>query len=184
MFVMDMYHIQKLLFLGWLRDEKGVAVTEMALLFPLLISIMMGVYDLGQGIIVNHKTINASQIIGDLITRNQNLTFAEVEDIVNAGQMAYAPYPSAPMGYDIISVEFDPAGIPVVLWRVTDNMAPNATVLASLADLAEPGEGLVIVSVAYAYVPFFSNFIIDQFDMMEVSFLRGRRSAVVACADC
>ncbi len=55
----------------------------------------MALYDLGQGIIVNHKTINASQIVGDLITRQQNVTMAEIGDIINAG------------GETDIEVEFD-----------------------------------------------------------------------------
>lgn len=169
---------------GWTQAKDGVAGIELALLFPVLLAMMMALYDLGQGIIVNHKTINASQIIGDLITRQQTVTLAEIADIANAGEMALAPYSSAPMGYDIVSVSFDDTANPVVEWRVTNNMTANATVLDSLTDLAEPGEGVVIVSVAYTYTPFFTDFVVDQFSMQEISFLRGRRSTIVSCSDC
>ena len=37
--------------------------------FLFLLAIMMGIYDLGQGVVVNQKTVTASQVIGDLITR-------------------------------------------------------------------------------------------------------------------
>jgi Flp pilus assembly protein TadG len=168
----------------WITGNDGVAGIELAILFPVLLSILMALYDLGQGIIINHKTINASQIMGDLITRQQTVSMAEIADIVNAAEMALDPYETTTLGYDIISVSFDDASLPVTEWRVTSNMTPNADALNSLENLADPDEGLVIVTVAYQYTPFFTDFIIDQFDMQEVSFLRGRRSAIVSCTDC
>lgn len=168
----------------WAREEDAVAATEAAILFPVLLSLLMGVYDIGNGIVINQKTITSSQIIADLVTRNQVVDMDLITDIQIAGRMALEPFPTNSMGYDIVSVEFDDDENPVVLWRVTNNMEPNDAAIESTALIANPGEGVVVVSVGYQYHPFFAHFVVDQIDMQEVAFLRGRRSATVLCTDC
>ena len=158
----------------WCHEEKAVAATEAAILFPVLMSLLMGVYDLGNGIVVNQKAVTASQIIADLVTRNQVVDMDLITDIQIAGRMAMEPFPTAPMGYDIASVEFD----------VTSNMTANDAAVDSTDIIANAGEGVVVVTVAYTYRPFFAHFVVDQIDMQEVAFLRGRRSATVLCTDC
>ncbi|MCB1531005.1 MAG: pilus assembly protein [Rhodospirillales bacterium] len=170
--------------LAWWVEDKAVALTEAAILFPVLLSLLMGVYDLGQGVVVNQKVMSASQVVGDLITRYEVVNMDLVNDIILAGKMALEPYPTGTFGYDIASIEFDEDGDPVVLWRVTQGMPANDTAVASTAGFAEEGEGLVVVSVAYEYTPFFADFVVDQIDMREVAFLRGRKSATIACTDC
>ena len=173
-----------LLPLRWVRDTTATAFTETIVLFPVLISLLMGCFDLGQGIVVNQKTIGAAQIMGDLVARHHTLDMNTVDDIVAAGRLALEPYNTAPMGYDIVSVQFDDDGVPFVLWRVTANMEPNNTAVDSTEGLGDPGEGVIIVTAGYNYNPYFTKFVVDEIDMREVAFLRGRRSATVTCTNC
>ena len=166
------------------KDEDGVSAVEMSLIFPILLSMLMAVYDLGQGVVVNQKTVAASQVVADLITRFEVVDTAIITDVVNAGELAFEPYNAAGYGYDIASVEFDEDGDPVILWRVTENMDPVDEAINSTIGLGVEGEGVVVVSVNYAYVPFFTEFVVDEFDMTERAFLRGRKSATVTCTDC
>ena len=108
-----------------------------------------------------------------------------MNDIITAGELALEPHNTVPWGYDIVSVVFDEDGDPVVLWRITRNMDPNDDAVASTKGLGAQGEGVVIVSSNYSYRPFFTNFLgVDQLNMNEVAFLRGRRSATVTCTNC
>ena len=169
----------------YVRDEKGMSFTETAILFPVLLSMMMAVYDLGQGVIVNQKTVAASQVIADLVTRNEVVNVDLITDIVNAGELALAPYEvNESFGYDIASVEFDENDEPVVLWRITENMAQDDDAIDSTSGLGVQGEGVVVVNVTYEYDPYFSNFIVDTISMNERAFLRGRKSMTVPCSDC
>ena len=63
-------------------------------------------------------------------------------------------------------------------------MLQSDTAIESTTGLGDEGEGVVVVSVQYAYEPYFSSFVVDRFDMTERAFLRGRKSAVVTCDDC
>lgn len=179
--ILEITHISRF----WI-EEKAVAAVETALLFPILISMLMAVYDLGQGVVVNQKTISASQIVGDLVARNEFVDQATIDDIAIAGRMALDPYAGdgSNYGYDVVSVQFDEDDDPEVLWRVTDNMAIDADIVDRAEDLGTNGEGVLIVSVVFQYTPFFTNFIVDQIDMTEVAFLRGRKSSIIACSDC
>ncbi|MEM6811673.1 MAG: TadE/TadG family type IV pilus assembly protein [Pseudomonadota bacterium] len=166
------------------KDIKGVSAVEMAILFPILISLMTFIYDLGQGIVLSQKVNTAAQSIGDLVTRNEFVNEALVTDIINAGELSLAPYPLDEFQYDIASVQFDEDGDPFVLWRRTFGMTAEDDPIQDTIGLGGEGEGVIVVSVRYRYVPFFSNIVIDEFIMFERAFLRGRKSATVPCTDC
>lgn len=176
-------HILKLL-RCFLKEEKANALVESALLFPLFLSLLMGVYDLGNGLVVNQKTIAASQVIADLLARNQQVTLATINDIVAAGRLSIQPYDSTGMGYDIVSVSYDADGNADILWRVTVNMDPNEQAVQNADILELTNDGLVIVSTAFGYTPYFSEFVTDRIEMTEVSYLRGRLSPFILCPDC
>lgn len=166
-------------------EEKGNALAEAAILIPVFISLLAGVYDLGQGIVLNQKSIKSSQVIADLVSRNREVDLATVNDIIRAGRMAIEPYDTDPYGYDIVSVLYDEDGLPVVKWRVTQNMLPNDEAIDSVVDTLELiNQGLVIVTTEYTYRPYFAEFITDEIVMREVAFLRGRGSSLVVCDDC
>ena len=168
----------------YFTDERGVSAMEMAILFPILMAMIMAVFDLGNGIVVNQKTVSASQIIADLITRNEVVDMGLIDDVVNAGELALDPYPRTGFGYDIVSVTFDDDAEPEVLWRVTENMSQGSAAIDLTAGLGEQGEGVVVVTVTNDYEPLFSGFVVDVYNMSERAFLRGRKSTTVECSDC
>lgn len=168
----------------WAREEDGAAFIEAVILLPVLVSMLMVCFDIGQGITTNQKVIGASQIMGDLIARSRTLTFANVEDIINAGELAIDPYDKTPFGYDIASIQFDSSGRPIVLWRVAYNTEDNDAAVASTRGLGAAGDGMIVVTTTYKYNPLFSRLVAGTIDMKEVAFLHARRSATVTCADC
>ncbi len=171
------------LFQRWCSEEEGLSFVEFVLVFPLMVTILFGVYDLGNGFLVNQKTIAASQIISDLITRNVSITSDDLDDIITAGQLSLAPYDTSSFGYDIVSVSFDEDDSPVEEWRRTFNMSVNQTAFDSTTALGMEGDGVIVVSVRYNYEPVFGGFVIDNIRMQEVSFARGRRTPVVSLVE-
>ncbi|MEM6780369.1 MAG: hypothetical protein AAF569_00740 [Pseudomonadota bacterium] len=186
--MMNIFHNISLM--RYWTETKANALAETAILFPVFLSLLMGVYDLGQGIIINQKSITSSQVMADLIARNREVSEDIVLDIVRAGQMAIEPFPLAQdgvqlHGYDIVSVLFDEDGNPDIQWRMTDNMLPNDDPLLTVENILElENEGLVIVTTQYRYTPYFAEFVTDEILMREVAFLRGRSSSLIVCDDC
>ena len=166
------------------KDISGVSAVETAILFPVLLMMLTAVYDLGQGVVLSQKVNSASQIIGDLIARNETVNSAMIDDVINAGELALFPYPSEGFSYDIVSVEFDEDGDAFELWRRTFGMVATSTPLEDSVGLGNEGEGVVVVSVEYTYEPFFNQFFVGNLLMNERAFLRGRKSLTVPCTDC
>lgn len=170
-----------LLMRRYLLSTEATAAAEAALLIPSLMTILFGIFDLGTGIIIDQKTITASQVAADLVGRVKTVSDADIDNIVEAARLSYAPYSSSGFGIDIASVEFVENGEVCILGRRTEGMAPNDTAIDSLEDLeAEEGQGMIVVTVKYEYVPFFSQLFVDNFHLQEVAFTRGRRTPTVA----
>ncbi len=163
----------------WLKCEEGVSAMEAALIFPLLMILFLGVYDMGNAILSNQKTIKASQITADLITRHKTVSTADIDDAVEGGRLALEPLDNTNYGVDIVSIRFDENALASIIWRETVNMTPAADVLMRVASLAEANSGVVVVISQYIFEPLFAGFVIDQISMEEVAFARGRTSAVV-----
>lgn len=168
------------LFRKWVLGDDGVAALEAAMIFPLLLTLLVGVVDLGSGILVAQKVITASQISADLIGRHEIVSDGEIDEAVEAAAMAMSPYSSSiELGVDIVSLEFNGDGTADVLWRRTQNMAPNETAVDSAASLGAEGEGIVAVTVQYTFEPIFVGFLFENMEFTEVAFIRGRKSATI-----
>ncbi|MCB9963377.1 MAG: pilus assembly protein [Rhodospirillales bacterium] len=163
----------------WVKDQVGVAAVEAALIFPVLLIMFIGLFDLGSGILASQKTIRASQVVVDLVTRSRVVNSGDIDEAINAGSLAYLPMSSENFGVDIVSIRFDEDSVPEIVWRETRNMTPQDDVFDAIESLAEPGGGVVMVSAKYKFEPLFAGFVVDEIDMNERAFGRGRRGAVV-----
>ncbi|MGB1077421.1 MAG: TadE/TadG family type IV pilus assembly protein [Bdellovibrionales bacterium] len=163
----------------WHKEEDATALMEAVMILPILVTLLMGMFDLGFGIALNQKTITASQIASDLISRNKSVEMTDVENIIDASELTFEPYNLNGFGIDIVSIEFDENSDPQILWRETRDMSPNDTAVNSTIGLGAEGEGMVIVTVRYSYNPYFTGLFTDSFNLEEVAFSRGRRSPTV-----
>lgn len=160
-------------------EENAVAAVEVALLFPVLFMLLLGLLDVGYGILASQKTIRASQVVSDLIARKSTLSSDDISEAIEAGRLALEPFDTSSFGIDVVSIYFDEEGDSQVCWRETVNMSTNDNALESMNDIGTDGEGAVAVTVRYIYSPDFSSHVIGDLTMKEVSFTRGRKSAIV-----
>ena len=168
------------IFKRWWREEDGLAAVEASFIFPIMLALFLGVFDVGNAIITNQKTVRASQVVADLIARGSSVSNSDLEEAVEAGRLAFEPLNSSSYGVDIVSVRFDDDENAEIVWRETRNMTALPDALSRVESLAASDEGVVMVAVHYEYVPTFGQMVIDAFDMQEVAFSRGRRTAVVS----
>ncbi len=163
----------------WWTNREGTAAVEFVLIFPLLLTMLVGVDELGTGIMINQKCIAASQMVADLIARNKSVTEAQIEDYVTAGRLALDPYSTASLGFDIVSIQFDASNNPQQVWRYTNNMTANNDGLNGATGLGVSGDGVLAVTVTYTYVPPLASMVIHTIPMEEIAYIRGRQSAIV-----
>ena len=164
----------------FLRDERGTAVLEFAFLLPVLLLLFVGVIELTNILRLDRKIVDATQTVADLVTQRRDVNDAQINDILKAAELILEPFPATASSIGIVGVHYDPdTGDPAVDWTKSQNggSVPNALALA--AGLGEPGEGVVVVRVTYAYSPLVFDFISFVTNLEETAVLRPRRSSVV-----
>lgn len=165
----------------YVSHSYGVAAIETAFIFPILMTMMFGIIDVGTAVIINTKVITASQISSDLLTRDNSISDAEMTEARRAAEAALIPYFDATeFGIDVAGVRFiGEDAVPTEQWRDTFNMSANTNAVADTAGLGDEGDGVLIVTVEYKYTPRFSGFLTGDIEMREVSVARGRDNAFV-----
>lgn len=169
-------------FVRWLRNCEGIAATEFSLLLPVLMTMLMGVFDMGYAILAAQKTIRASQVTADLVARHKSVSPTDISEAVEAGRLALVPFDTGRYGYDVISLEFDENAqveLPA-LWRETGgNMSVSDGFASSLDGLGDAGDGLIVVRVRYEYEPVFSGYLFGTMTFDEVAFSRPRNGSSI-----
>jgi len=161
------------------NDKRGLATLESAILLPIMIVILMGMFDIGQAIIINQKVTAASHMAADLITRKTVIDGDDLSDAYGVAKLIIDPYDRDLLGIDIVGIKYDDDDDPEAIWREQYNMSPNTNLPSSASGLGVDGEGLVAVSTTYTYKPFFANPLTGDIVMEETSFLRGRKNSFV-----
>ncbi len=163
----------------WRQEENALAAVEAALIFPVMLTLLMSIYDFGNAILANQKAIRASQVVADLITRENVVSDADIIEAVNAGRLVFEPLSSISYGVDIVSIRFDENADSEIVWRETENISSIPDALTAVAALEAENDGVVMVTVDYQFEPLFAGFVINTFDMRETAFSRGRSSPVI-----
>lgn len=167
-------------FLSWLRDERASLSIEAGFIVPVMMTLLLGTLDVGQGILLNQKVINASQMIGDLLAREDAVTTVDITNAIEAGRLTLMPYDAARFGADVAGIQFvSSPNTPQVVWRETVGMDVNATILDGAVGLGEAQEGVLGVTVQYTYAPRFARFLTGDIVMAEVTYARPRRGLFI-----
>ncbi|MGF1629619.1 MAG: TadE/TadG family type IV pilus assembly protein [Kiloniellaceae bacterium] len=163
-----------------LRDERGIAVVEFAFLLPIMLMLFVGVVEVTNLLRLERKVVSSAQTTADLITQRREVSNAQLNDILLAAELIFAPYPAAAVSVGVVGVRFHPnTGAPTVDWSRSQNggSAPNALTVSQ--GLGQPGDGVVVVRVTYSYSPVFFDFILSPMQIEETAVLRPRRSSYV-----
>lgn len=164
----------------FLAGEDANAAIEAGFLFPVMVAILCGMIDMGVALITNLKVTTATQIVSDLLARDRTVNDAQIDDAINAGRLALFPYDVTSFGVDIAGIQYVGSGlVPTVRWRETRNMTENASVLERSAGLGQQNEGVIAVTVRYYFRPYFSGFMLNDIQMHEEAYVRGRKGLFV-----
>lgn len=164
----------------FLIGEEANAAIEAGFLFPIMVTILCGMIDMGVALITNLKVTTATQIVSDLLARDRSVNDAQIDDAVNAGRLALFPYDTTSYGVDIVGIQYVGAGlVPTVRWRETRNMTENDLVLERSEGLGLQNEGVIAVTVEYFFQPYFTGFMVPDVQMHEEAYVRGRKGLFV-----
>jgi Flp pilus assembly protein TadG len=186
-----------------IRDRRGVAAVEFALIAPLLLSMYFVTMEVAQGIEANKKVGRVGSMVADLITQQSEITPSQLKAIMKIGGSIMQPYNrSAPkIVVTAIDITPDPGSQVKVAWSgklengVYSKDAAAGTVTTVPATLKIAGTFLIRVDSYLDYKPLITwspeakstlglLAAFDNISMKETYYLRPRMSPTVKCETC
>jgi Flp pilus assembly protein TadG len=168
---------------GLLRDDRGLAAVEFALILPLLMLLLLGVYETSRLIMVNQKLQNSSFILADLVARDKTITEDDVTNIFLAIRTLIEPFDFAEAGTVILTSVGAPSDDnPRVNWQRV-----GAGSLAVASAVGVPGgaaalpdelsiradETIIVAEVAFQFAPSF-GFVLEPHTIRKMSYHKPR----------
>jgi len=163
-----------------LRDRAGMAAVEFALLAPVLVTLIFGLFEGTQAVLAYMKLINACQTVADLVTQQQSIANSDIDNIVTGGQMVMSPLSISTLGFAIASVTFDPnSGNATVAWQDTRNTSAMTDAAALAKNYGTKGESVVIVKATYTYSSWLHYVLPGTLTMSQIAYSRPRLIASI-----
>jgi Flp pilus assembly protein TadG len=149
-----------------LRDRRGIAASEFALILPILVMFSAGTIEYSRLILLTQKLQSSSFILADLTARDRTLTTAQLDSIFLALDNIVQPFPFDVEGKAIVtSIGYSSAAKKAVVnWQRSGagelaatsevgEAGKEATLPADLTIAA--GETIISAEVYYDFKPLF-----------------------------
>jgi Flp pilus assembly protein TadG len=180
-----------------LDDRRGSAAIEFALLFPMMLALFFGSFEVTNLLMLNLKltaaTEDAANLLAQTRSTNNNVTTSELSNLSTAATMEMAPYSAAPystagLQLAFASVSFPTASGPAtLLWHYELNSAPavvlNQTVLETLNN-GTTSDSAIIVSSQIAYTSPLSWVLGTSYTLTDTAYNRPRYVTSITCTSC
>ena len=98
---------------GWRRllaCRRGSIPVEMALVTPVLLTMLLGVVDVGWYLVMQHKMARVAATVADLTSRGETINEAQIRDIFAAARTVAEPFDLDLEGRAIVSSITNPGG--------------------------------------------------------------------------
>ena len=149
----------------FVKDTRGAAAIEMAMIFPFMIFLYFGMADLTGLVSLNRKITYAADVMGDLVTRNNDYVLkSEIADFYNSTDLIMMPTPSANVRVELFGFRNNgTTTTPVIAqtWSTNNGKGTScgsAPTTATMASLMTSGNDLVLARVCTTYTPYVANF--------------------------
>lgn len=177
---------------AFLRDRRGVAAVEFAMIAPIMLLFYFGLAEFTQAMMAERKAIRTASAIGDLIAQNAEMTptgTGGITDVFSIAETLMKPFPTGTkLKLCVASISADANGTKTVDWSRNqgDGTCPAAQskVTNISDDLLAANQSIVMSRVIYSYTSAVNQAMKTNPTFTKTYYLRPRRSAKVVCEAC
>lgn len=171
----------------FIRDRRGVAAVEFALIAPVLILLYMGLAEVTMALMADRRAGHATAVVADLIAQDTLTTKAELGDTFAIAEEILAPFAGSGMSARVTAIRADANGTPKVVWSYGKGLSAygkGGTVNGLPDDLMEPFDTLIMSEMNYSYNSAIKYALPNAMVFKEKYYLRPRKLDMVNCTDC
>jgi Flp pilus assembly protein TadG len=164
--------------LDMLRDRRGLAAVEFALIVPLMLMMFFGVVEFSSGVAVDRKVTLVSRTLSDLTSQAPSavpqaiyaiVTDNYLQNVFSASISIFQPYSATPTNATVSEIYIDVNGKATIQWSeaatISSDTATQATLTTSVhkpgdvvttsvpPTLLTPHTYLIWSEVSYLYTP-------------------------------
>ena len=173
--------------LRFLEDARGVAAIEMAIIFPVMIILYIGLVDVTNLLMVNRRVTLATSTLADLVTQaDSSLTSADIDGVFESARAIFEPMSVEGISLNLWDFRMED-GAPTLQWQYTNGVtcgdAPSGN--DDMESLMEDGNDIVVGRVCYTQEAILGSlFSVDTIELQDELMLRPRQSTTLDCTDC
>jgi Flp pilus assembly pilin Flp len=141
----------------FVRDRRAVAAIEFALIAPMLVIILFGAIEINDLMSANRRMENTAASIADVISRDTEVTDAEISDLWKAATALMFPHDPETLKMRVTSVQIVDANTTKVLWSDGYNGLDGRDEGSSIAlpdSLMIPNTTVLLGETEFSYEPF------------------------------
>ncbi len=168
-------------------DVKGVAAIEMAIIFPVMIILYIGLVDVTNLLMVNRRVTLTTSTLADLVTQaDSSITTADIDGVFESARAIFEPMDVEGISLNLWAFRMQD-GSPTLQWQYTNGVtcgeAPEGG--DDMESLMEDGNDIIVGRVCYNQEAILGSlFSVDTIELEDELMLRPRQSTTLDCTDC
>ncbi|QQR69587.1 MAG: pilus assembly protein [Alphaproteobacteria bacterium] len=175
---------------GFWKNQKGIAAVEFALVVPIVVTLMLGGFELARCLLLHQKIERTSYTIADIIAQSDQVTSASLGQTLIAAPEIMDPFEFGAKGVVIITSVYRAQGQAnaTVRWRYTGggtlartSKLGNINATAALPNglTLNEKDNVIVAEVYYDYQTFFASDIITPGDIYKTAIFKPRLGALI-----
>lgn len=152
----------KRMFRNFLRETRGVAAIEVALVMPVMFFLYFGLFDITTLVGVNRKVTYAASVVVDLIAQHKTSVLqSDIANYYNASDMVMSPIDLAAVRVEVYGYRISGTTISQV-WKTNNAHGSScgaAPSTGAMAPLMVSENDLVVTRVCTTYTPVITTFL-------------------------
>jgi Flp pilus assembly protein TadG len=127
-----------------LKDRRGTALLETALIFPVMVGLWLGGVEIGYYINANSALSRAAASMAKMVAQDQSvITPGVLVDMCTGMQMTIYPMANSTLSVDVASVTYQSDGTKTLDWEGTKACPTQATAMGSTAITLATTKGVI-----------------------------------------
>ena len=174
------------------RDQRGVGAIEFAILFPVLLMLYLGAFELTVGLNVSKRASRSAGSVADIVSQQSSISKSVLAGMPSVASAIFAPYTTTGLTLKITGIAIDANGKATIAWSWAQDGTrpyPSGTVITVPSNMNQASTFLVRseLAIPYQLISFGTDFLPSGTNQITISrqyYYRQRVGNSISCSDC